>query len=70
MIDWCGEETLACLNWSEIGVSPETVRRWWIRHQKADDERRAREAKAAKDAEDRDRAELARLKAKYEGGEG
>ncbi len=38
-----GQNILIGLDYEEIGVPDETVNRWWVRHKKEDDARRARE---------------------------
>ena len=57
--------TLDLINWTEAGVPRSLVEKWWSLHQERDRQRREAEAKAREQAEARERAELARLMAKY-----
>ena len=59
---------LDSVDWGEVGVPRDLVERWWRRHQAMDGARRYLADQARHRKEVAEREELARLKAKYEGG--
>lgn len=58
-------DLLRSIDWAEVGVPEETMRAWVVEQRERRRERRAEEERAAFALERQERAELARLLAKY-----